>query len=455
MTVLNWQWIIMIAVNILLFWISPWSNKANDFFRGSHNDKPPNAFLLTSSLVICWLFAKSITNAADLGYKYGIVGGVAYSGYYFSFLVAGVIIYKMRTKGGFKSIHHFLQTKYGQGAVVIFTILIAFRLLNEIWSNTMIVGSYFGTQGSTGYFSALVVFTLLTLAYTLKGGMRTSIITDLIQMGMFVLLMVMILGIIIPNTEGGVKTIVTSGNWTMSQGLNLFFVALIQVLSYPFHDPILTDRGFITDPKTTLKSYIWATVIGGSCIILFSSVGTFAALKGLKSPPTLEVAKLMGTTLLLMMNTIMLTSAAATIDSTFTSTAKLVHIDLLKERNLSVSKARLTMIAVAVFGTIPIFFNPEILSATTVSGTMVMGLAPIFVFWNMDAPKISYYGSVLSGVFFGFLLIFYPIPEQYLFTTGKYADLLTVNIVGTIVCFLFFLVPVFLIKSEKRKVIND
>ncbi len=454
MSTLTWQWIIMIAVNILLFWISPWSNKSNDFFRGSHNDKPPNAFLLTSSLVICWLFAKSITNAADLGYKYGIVGGVAYAGYYFSFLVAGVIIYKMRTKGGFKSIHHFLQTKYGQGAVVIFTILIAFRLLNEIWSNTMIVGSYFGERGSTGYFSALVVFTLLTLAYTLKGGMRTSIITDLIQMGMFVLLMVMILGIIIPNTEGGIKTIVTSGHWTMSQGLNLFFVALIQVLSYPFHDPILTDRGFITDPKTTLKSYIWATVIGGSCIILFSSVGTFAALKGLNTPPTIEVAKLMGTTLLLLMNTIMLTSAAATIDSTFTSTAKLVHIDLLKERNLSVSKARLTMIAVAVFGTIPIFFNPEILSATTVSGTMVMGLAPIFVFWNVAAPKISYYGSVISGVCFGFLLIFYPIPEQYLFTTGKYADLLTVNIVGTIVCFLFFLIPVFLVKSEKRKVIN-
>ncbi len=455
MSVLNWQWLILIAINILLFWISPWSNKANDFFRGSSNDKPPNAFLLTSSLVICWLFAKSITNAADLGYQFGIVGGVAYSGYYFSFLVAGLIIYQMRTKGGFNSIHHFLQTKYGHGAIVIFTVLIGFRLLNEIWSNTMIVGSYFGEKGSSGYFSAIIVFTLLTLAYTLKGGMRTSIITDLIQMGMFVVLMVLILGIIVPNTEGGIKTLATSSKWTMATGLNLFFVALIQVLSYPFHDPILTDRGFISDPKTTLKSYIWATVIGGSCIILFSSVGTFAALKGLKTPPTLEVAKLMGTFMLLMMNTIMLTSAAATIDSTFTSTAKLVHIDLLKERGISVSKARLTMIAIAVLGTLPVLFNPEILSATTISGTMVLGLAPVFVFWNVNAPKISYYGSVISGIFFGFLLLFYPIPKQFLFTTGKYADLLTVNIIGTIVCFLFFLIPVFLVKSEKLKVKNE
>jgi solute:Na+ symporter, SSS family len=445
---LIWQWGILIAVNVMLFWVSPWSSKVNDFFKGSKDDKQPDTFLLTSSLVITWLFAKSITNAADLGYQFGIVGGVAYAGYYLSFLVAGILIYQMRSRGGFRSIHHFLQQQYGQGAIILFTALIGFRLLNEIWSNTMIVGSYFGEKGSTGYFSAIIVFTALTLAYTLKGGMRTSIITDLIQMAMFVVLLVIILGLIIPNTAGGATTILTSGEWSMHQGLNLFFVALIQVFSYPFHDPILTDRGFIATPKTTLKSYILATFIGGACILLFSSVGVFAALKGLKTPPALEVAKLMGVFMLLAMNTIMLTSAAATIDSTFTSTAKLVHLDLLKERHLSVAKARWTMTAIAVLGTLPVLFNPEILSATTISGTMVLGLAPVFIFWKIKAPAISFYGSVLSGIFFGFLMVFYTIPEKFLLTGGKYADLLVVNIAGTIVCFLFFLIPVFWVKYK-------
>jgi solute:Na+ symporter, SSS family len=448
MDTITWQWIILIAVNVILYWASPWSNKANDFFKGSSNDKQPNTFLLTSSLVITWLFAKSITNAADLGYQFGIVGGVAYAGYYVSFMVAGIIIYFMRTKGGYKSIHHFLQNKYGQGAIILFTVLIGFRLLNEIWSNTMIVGSYFGEKGSMGYYSAILVFTALTLAYTLKGGMRTSIITDLIQMAMFAILMIIILGLIIPRTEGGFTTIAQSGEWTMSQGLNLFFVALIQVLSYPFHDPILTDRGFISTPKTTLKSYVLATFIGGGCIILFSSVGTFAAMNGLNAPATLEVSKLLGVFMLLAMNTIMITSAAATIDSTFTSTSKLVHLDLLHERDLSITKARWTMVAIAVLGTLPILFNPEILSATTISGTMVLGLAPVFVFWNIDAPKISYYLSVLAGIFFGFLMVFYPVPERFLLTDGKYADLLVVNLVGTIVCFLLFLIPVFFVKKN-------
>lgn len=450
MSIETWQWILLILINIGLFWISPFSDKVSDFFKGSKNDKEPNVFLLTSSLVICWLFAKSITNAIDLGYAYGIVGGVAYAGYYFSFLVAGIIIYRMRTIGGITSIHQFLQDRYGLHAVRIFSILIGFRLLNEIWSNTMIVGSYFGPQGSGSYFTALIVFTLATLAYTLKGGMRSSIITDVIQMIFFVMLLVFVLTIILPKTEGGFVAITNSGEWSMSTGLNLFFVAIIQVFSYPWHDPIMTDRGFLSSPSTTLKSFLWATLIGIVCIILASLVGVFGKIEGIGSPPALEVAKYIGIPVLLGMNLIMVTSAASTIDSTFTSAAKLVHIDILKSKGLSVPKARWTMAIFAILGTIPVFFNPEILSATTVSGTMVLGLAPIFLFWQWKAPALSYYLSVGIGILFGIVMLFITIPESLLWTSGKYADLLFVNIIATICCFLGFMLPSYFQKHADR-----
>lgn len=439
----------MISINVVLFWISPYSNKVQDFFKGSKNDTEPNVFLLTSSLVICWLFAKSITNAVDLGYTFGLVGGVAYSGYYFSFLTAGIIIYRMRTKGGFLSIHQFLQERYGAVAVNIFSILIGFRLLNEIWSNTMIVGSYFGEQGSLSYYAALIIFTLTTLAYTLKGGMRSSIITDVIQMILFALLVIFVLNLILPETPGGSIAILKSGQWSMSTGLNLFFVAIIQVFSYPWHDPIMTDRGFISSPSTTLKSFLWATIIGIICIILASFIGVFGSMQGVSTPATMEVARLMGVPMMLAMNLIMVTSAASTIDSTFTSAAKLVHVDILKSKGLNVPKARWTMAILAITGTIPVFFNPEILSATTVSGTMVLGLAPVFLFWNIKAPAISFYLSVAIGIFFGLVLVFFPIPENYLFTSGKYADLLFINIIATIFCFVGFMLPYYLNKNVK------
>jgi hypothetical protein len=86
------QWILVIASSLILFFVSPYAKTVNDFFKGSKLEKEPGFILLTSSLVISWLFAKSITNSANLGLSYGIVGGVAYAGYYLSFLVAGITI---------------------------------------------------------------------------------------------------------------------------------------------------------------------------------------------------------------------------------------------------------------------------------------------------------------------------------------------------------------------------
>lgn len=443
------QWWIMIGVSLALLLLVPLSRTVGEFFKASSaSGKTPGFVMLTSSLVISWIFAKSITNAANLGKDFGMVGGVAYSAYYLSFLVGGIVIWRLRTKGNFKSIHHFLQSRFGQRAVQLFTLLIVFRLFNEVWSNTMVIGSYFGEQGSTGYFGAILVFTALTLAYVLKGGMRSSLLTDAIQMGLFALLLALILGYILPSEPGNLERFVTSGEWTMAGGLNLLFVALLQVLSYPFHDPVLTDRGFLSSPKTTLWSFAAASVIGVSCIALFSFVGISASFQGLEGQAPVALSQSFGIGLMLAMNLIMVTSAASTLDSTFASFSKLAIIDLkLGKATNTVSKGRWAMVVLAVVGTIPVFLGAEILSATTISGTMVIGLAPVFLFWNSKAPKASFMLSVGTGMFFGIVLATGLFPEDWILFPGKYGDLLTLNLLGTAACFGAFFAP-FIFRSR-------
>ncbi len=392
-----------------------------------------------SSLVISWLFAKSITNAANLGLSYGMVGGVAYAGYYLSFVVAGVIIYQLRTQGGYLSIHQFLQSRFGRKALVIFTLLIGFRLFNEVWSNTMVIGSYFGDQGSIGYYSSILVFTLLTLAYTLKGGFSSSLVTDLIQMGLFAVLLTVILAMLLPQMDWDVKAIASSGEWSFAQGGNLLLVALIQSLSYPFHDPVMTDRGFLSDAKTTLRAFLVAAGVGGICIILFSVVGIYGQTVGVSGQAPVEVAKLLGVPMMLLMNFIMITSAASTLDSTFTSFSKLISEDL-GIASSSLTFGRLAMCGIALIGTIPIFLDPEILSATTVSGTMVIGLAPVFLLWRWGRSPWAFYLPVGFGLILGIGSTILPISDSWLLTQGKYNDLLVVNLFGTLMCFVLFLV---------------
>jgi hypothetical protein len=432
-----------------IFALAPIAKTTKDFFYGSKNDKQPNAILLTSSLVISWIFAKSITNVANLGLSFGVVGVVSYATYYLSFVVAGLVIYKMRLNGGFKSIHHFIGSKYGKGALYLFSILIAFRLFNEVWSNTLVIGSYFGDAGSTPYYASIIVFTLLTLAYALKGGMSTSILTDVIQMVLFGVLLTSILAYILPEMKGDFKPIYQSGTWSMATGGNLVLVAFLQCFSYPFHDPVLTDRGFITSPKITLKSFIWASVIGVSCIALFGIVGIFAQTKGMTGQATVEVAKFFGPVMLLIMNFIMVTSAASTLDSAFSSFSKLYNIDIFPNRELKISRGRIAMVVLTILGTIPIFFKPEILSATTISGTMVIGLAPVFLFWNKSMPKFSFYAPVIFGLLMGVMIVFELVPSSWIFTEGKYNDLLGVNLWGSLACFTLFFIPL-LNKSWKK-----
>jgi Na+/proline symporter len=439
MEVINWQWTLIVVSSLILFFLSPLAKTTDEFFKAVHKKKAPNTVVLTGSLIISWIFAKSITNAANLGLDFGIVGGVAYAGYYLSFAVAGLLIFKMRTKGGFTSIHQFLTTKYGKGAMALFSILIAIRLFNEVWSNTMVIGSYFGDIGSSNYYWAIIIFTALTLAYAIKGGLSSSIFTDVIQMVLFSVLLIVVLWQVFSIDNFSVTDIVTSGSWSFELGLNLFFAAIIQSFSYPFHDPVLTDRAFISSPKVTRRSFLWASVLGAICIILFSVIGVYAQTQGFKGQAAVEVGKAFGVVILLVINLIMITSAASTLDSTFSSFSKLLSVDLGMAKDLTFGRA--SMAAIAILGTLPVFLNAEILSATTISGTMVIGLTPLFLFWNIKVPKVSFYFSVITGLIFGFMLVFNIFPEVLIFTKGKYADLLWVNVWGILSCNILYFLP--------------
>jgi len=447
---LQYQYLLVIGASLILFFLSPLAKNVQEFFSATVKNRQPNAWVLTSSLVISWIFAKSITNAANLGMSYGFVGGVSYAIYYLSFLVAGVFIYQLRTKGNFGSIHQFLGQRFGKSAVLIFSLLIAFRLFNEVWSNTMVIGSYFGEQGSYHYYLAILVFTLLTLAYTLKGGLRSSLLTDVIQMALFSVLLVVLLGVILPKQDYQIGRMINSGSWSPSGGIFLLFAALIQVFSYPFHDPVLTDRAFISSPKVTRRSFFWASIIGMLCIVLFSFVGIHGQMEGLEGQAPVVVSRSLGVPLMLIMNFIMITSAASTLDSTFSSFAKLTVMDLGLMGRVSIPKGRLAMLIITLLGTFPIFLNATILSATTISGTMVIGLAPVFLFWKRRSSPLAFHLSVGSGVVMGMLLATDTVPESWVFLEGPYASLLCVNIIGTVLSFTLFLVA-----SQRKKIAHE
>jgi len=161
-------------------------------------------------------------------------------------------------------------------------------------------------------------------------------------------------------------------------------------------------------------------------------------LLGLEGQAAVEVGKLLGVGLMLMMNFIMITSAASTLDSAFISGSKLVVKDVGNSRKVTVKRGRIVMAIFALIGTLPVFMDVSILSATTVSGTMVLGLAPVFLFWNQRTSPVAFMFAVGAGLIVGIVLATGNWPEALLFTEGKYADLLSANVFGTLLSFIGF-----------------
>ena len=432
----------------VMYMVSPRASTVQSFFRGADaHGNPVTLWWLTMSIFITWIFAKSVTNAANLGHEYGLVGGLAYAVYWLSIPVAGLVIYRLRTRAGATGMVPFLIGKYGRFAALGFTVAVLIRLFNEVWSNTAVVGGFFGDPGQFTYYAAALLFTLFTLAYSIKGGLRSSIVTDGIQALIFVFFLGLVLFTVIP--VHGIAKLASAGSFQLDAGVDLLLVALLQVLSYPFHDPVLTDRGFLNHERTMLRAFVISGLLGFVVILVFSLVGIHASLSDLaigNNAPA-AVGKALGLATFFFMTAIMVTSAGSTLDSTFSSLSRSMAYDtpLLRgfaEHAPSIRTGVWVMIAFAVLGNLPLFATADILKATTISGTMVIGLAPVFLLqgWVRHSPW-SFHLSFWPGVGFGVLFAAGAMPAALAIGQGKYALLLGVNLYGLLLCTAGFLLP--------------
>lgn len=453
-------WLALLAYGVVMWLLAPKAARFDQFFTGrSARGRDVGMGLLVASIVISWIFAKSITNAANLGRSFGIVGAIAYAGWYLSIPVAGIVIYRLRTRLGARSLPELVTKKYGPLAALGFLLVVLVRLMNEVWSNTAVVGAYFGASGTAPYFAAALLFSLVTLLYSLRGGLRSSIVTDAIQFALGVFLLFFVLALVFPQV--GAARLFTSGEWTLVGGVDLLLVAILQSFSYPFHDPVLTDRGFLTRPSVMLKSYLMAGVVAAAFIVLFGVTGVYGQMIGLEAgqDAPLRVAEAFGVASLAGMSILMMISAGSTLDSTLSSFAKAFVVDLGGAREESpttgddtppivrrftgwmstrdpIQAGRFVMVLAVVAGSLPLFAGATILKATTVSGTMVLGLAPIFLFaeWKSAGP-LAFHMALWPGVLLGILHAVNMIPPAWSIGAGKYGSLLGANVYGMLIVF--------------------
>jgi hypothetical protein len=108
-------WGFLLLYGALMLLLSPRAATVGGFFNGEDSQGRSAApWLLTSSIFISWIFAKSVTNAANLGASYGLVGGLAYAMYWLSIPLTGFVIYRLRRRFAATGLVSFLSSHYAE-----------------------------------------------------------------------------------------------------------------------------------------------------------------------------------------------------------------------------------------------------------------------------------------------------------------------------------------------------
>lgn len=420
----NQQWIMAaatLAVAVGSYLASPRATTLGSFYKGhSATGAAPGVFALTMSQVTTWIFARSIMNAAILGFYYGIAGALAYAAYYLSFLTGAWIISSLRFRHGYPSVQEFLSDRFGWSGPATYNFVTGLRLVSEVFANLLVIGIIFGTAGSMTYIVAITLVAIATLGYSMFGGLNASIKTDVFQMLAFLAVLGLLLITAFSTGSFDFSAIAASSPDPSSPGWILLAVAFLQVWSYPMHDPVMMDRGLIADRKTTMASFYNAAWISVACIIAFGLIGVYAGLNNADGEKMLPaINRLLGDTPFLLFNLALIVSCMSTLDSTLASAAKMSVVDS-RIGQATVNRGRIAMFVFMAAGLAMVFLGPkDLFSAVAVSGTASMFLAPVIFFslwlgWS-NVPTWSYlasFGTAIAG------------SALYFFESSKYTTLL-------------------------------
>lgn len=392
------------VIALLSFFLAPRANSEKGFFLGhSPSGEVPSLLTLVLSQVTTWVFARSLMSAAILGFDYGVWGTLAYAAYYLSFLTGAAIVNSIRFQHGFNSVQDFLRDRFGTAGTVCYNIVIGLRLISEVFANILVIGLLFGTAGSGSYALAVTLFALVTLAYSMFGGLHASLKTDVLQMVLFLITLVVL--VVMALSSGYLNTdAIFFKPFVMDEpGPILLFVALLQVVSYPMHDPVMMDRGFIADKDTTRKSFIHAAWVSIICVMLFGLLGVMAGANVAEGESMVAtLTRLLGENTMLVFNIALLISAMSTLDSTLSSSAKLVALDMRMVKP-TIQNGRIAMAVFMLLGLGFVFVgNEDLFSAVAVSGTASMYLVPVIfisLWWGkQDVPTWSYIGAFVLAI---------------------------------------------------------
>lgn len=341
------------------------------------------------SMAVSWMWAPAIFVCSLQAYVNGLAGIFWFTApNILCFFVFAPFALKLRNKmpEGYTFPHYIYDRFSGNKLAHISMLLVFFGYqLCSIIMNSVAGGTLLHMASGLNITFAVIGISLTALIYSLLNGLKASIITDVLQMSMVLIIILVLVPLCFLNA-GGMETVVSGLGGLEDKYRYLFHPGVAftlgipltcSLIAGPFCDQQFYQRAFAVDKKVVTKTFVYAGLIFGIIPIALSLLGFLGA--GMVRAGELVVSdpQMVGPAVI----AAVLPKAAlyafcymafgglcSTMDSTYCAVSALGGIDIYKlyfnpnaKSETLVRVARFWMFGIAIVGTIIALMQPQIM----------------------------------------------------------------------------------------------
>lgn len=198
--------VIIAGYGLLLLFIGLYFGRQQDssetFFLA---DRSLGTFKVFGTTFSTFLGTGLIFTLASFGYQYGagafLLAGAAFVGFLL-FALAAPRIKEMSRQEEAITLPSLLRKQWRPKTMALASLVTIVIFATTLGSNLLVVGNILEATLGISFPVSVAAFGLLILVYTLSGGFRTVVWTDIVQMGLIIVVLVLVLPVLIILGEG-------------------------------------------------------------------------------------------------------------------------------------------------------------------------------------------------------------------------------------------------------------
>ena len=318
------------------------------------------------STAATWIWAPALFIASQKAYQQGLPG-------VFWFTVPNILCLcifayfahylRNKFKDGY-TLAEYMNVRYSRRVQILYIISLSALSICQFAVQLLAGGAVVTYLTGIDFTIVTIILTLIALSYSLVSGIRASIMTDVWQM--IIILVVVFVVVPLVYVKGGGHEILVKGIGGISgEYSNIFdpgvaysfgIVVTIGLLAGPFGDQSFWQRAFTTKKQDVKKAFLLSALVFGVVPIFTSIIGFMAAGMGIDAGSNAQliniitVNELLPKIILIPFVWMLLSGLVSTLDSGLCSISSIVSTDILRNSKDKLKTAKMGMIALAIGG---------------------------------------------------------------------------------------------------------